>query len=1799
MRYILTTVIFICTMMVNVIAQKTVINMENAPDFRYPQTVSKNAIDAYDKAVAKGDCNKALQSLIQYALAETSRSDSAMSDVMERCESLYKKCDKPEYRVMIDHLRSRLCMAFSYEDYTQREHYQEEARKYHANARQLAEGLSVKTRDMGNGLIVADDWGWRIIPTLSDYLRQWEIDNHEYLGQWVGDRELFTAWNAQLIVGDDNATQMYLEYKLVMEMDIESRYDALKQYISKYPESPYVAECRRDVAVMEREFVSIGYDDIVASGQEIEVRVKMTNLHDCTLSLYRIPEVVATDKNNRYNINTFEHVADIPVHTDEGVIPFRDVEVKAYFAPQRYGKYIILQSFTDRYGKLCREEILEEYQIRRNKLVVTDLAAYTIAEGNTHSTLVVVDRTTGKPQKGVTVEFTRLQTCITGKDGVVTVPKNEAYSYRLRRGDDRYSDYVDRSKASNVLPDKRTSVNIFTDLKIYRPGETLQGTVVAYMVDASQREPVSGGKIRVILKDAGNNKVDSLTLTCDQMGQVTFSMPIPTDRMNGYWRLECEVKDSDSTNKTPYGRSSLGFEVSEYKAPTFAIDLTQTAGVQQAGESAWVKGKVTTFTGMPVADAEVQMTLSRRSWWWRERTPFDNKQLTGKTDAEGRFEMECPAEWMQVDPNECYRYEAEVSCTNTAGERHDARCSFRVGTAKVLILESGDYLLPEDGILTMPVVYRSSETDAEPEKCHYMLKPVNDTTVVAQEGDFMSNEPKMDWSKVPSGQYRFEATIVGADGAGKAEATLTLYRESDKVSPSSKVLWIPEPSRKVGKDGKTDILIGTSQECYIYIVAASRTRIEKTGDRWLHYKPGIHHLRLPMPDGPDDILSIQMVTMRNGRTYTESITMKSPRKQKLHLAVTSFRDMTIPGTKETWSLRLTDQDGNPVKDGRLILEAYSKALKQLAPNNWSMTTGLLYSKLFSLETEYVGTNYAYQRGSDIDIEIIEPKLPRLWLWGVEFFSRGGVEDCCIAEPNIVTEEESIPVYALTRNNHAAMMLSSRKAGSAESAAEDSDTEVSQPEITMRTEDLHVALWEPQLTSDSDGNVTVTFDVPQQNATWVVQALAYSKSMVTDSWSGELLVQRPLMVQPMLPRFVRQGDKAVLKAQVMNSTQETLNPHIVLEVFDPRTDNVMHVNEIDAEVPAKGTVVAEVVCEVPMDSPYVGFRVKATTADGSGDGEQRLLPVASAVQPVIETTPFYLQPDVAGTEHSINAGDKSGRLTLEFCTNPTWYCVTALPSMIDEDAITSIGLAHDLYALSIAEMLVTVHPEIDQALDTWMQEHKEYNPLESQLSQNADLKIVTLKASPWLSAAEWQTSRMRALKQLMDKSRNRALYDKMINRLQKLQHSDGGFTWIDYKGCESSEWATSIVVELIGELQHLGCLEDDVQLMQMAQRAIDYMERKVVEREQYYKDHKMTVSYSEFQSFAYVRGLFVDSYPVKDAKVQELLDKTIKAMSATWGKNSLSEKAFMAITLHRFGKTKTAKDIIESIRQFSIINPRKGMYWERLKDGFWFHPVAATATILQAMSEVDPRTEELNQIRQWLLLEKQTSDWGSSSLASDAVFALLSTGDNWLRQIGDTPFTITVDGTKVDVSPSDQYLGYVRMDLLSGARHVRVDRNIGTPAWGALYHQYVAPMTDIKESAVPEVSIRKSLLVQDADGKWIPADTLRVGQRVQVRLDVHADKALEYVTINDERPAMLEPVDQTSHYEWSQLCGYFHETKDQVTNLFISRLPAGNHIFTYQCNVTHEGTFLSGIATLQSQYAPQFTAHSAGRKMTVK
>lgn len=718
-------------------------------------------------------------------------------------------------------------------------------------------------------------------------------------------------------------------------------------------------------------------------------------------------------------------------------------------------------------------------------------------------------------------------------------------------------------------------------------------------------------------------------------------------------------------------------------------------------------------------------------------------------------------------------------------------------------------------------------------------------------------------------------------------------------------------------------------------------------------------------------------------------------------------------------------------------------------------------------------------------------------------------------------------------------------------------------IKAREPGVKTALWKPMLVTGDDGRVAVEFTAPENNSTWVVQAIAYNENLLAGSYHNELITSRPLMVKPIAPRFLRHGDNVILKAQVQNDDDKEAMVDAVVEMFDIRTNAVLHSLSQQLTLAPQETKNVEVTWTVPDTLALVGMRVKAAT-ERWGDGEQIVLPVLEAASPVIEAQPFFIDAGETQTV-TVPSYPDNARITLETCENPLWYAIMALPTIYSDNDKVASCIAHSLYAQSVAQELAHSSPEIAKAIRSWQGD----TTVVSMLAKNPSLKIGDLMASPFVGAAQRETLRMRQLSNLLDSTKMDDEHERLVKALGKLQQRDGGWAWFSYPGCESSLYTTLGVLELIGEQMIITEDNSDDDLNKMLERGVVYCDSVIVDR--FAKGETI-----DYLSYAYVRSMFPNIEMSK--KIKAIHDRTVREVVAKWKDRSLIDRAYIAIVLYRNDKKGEARKIAQSLREFAVTD-NHGMHWDNLQEGSgaFYDKVTLTATVLEALALVDPREDEIAQIHKWMLLMKQSNDWGSSSLTAHAVYALLTTdgGNQWM--------TDSLGYSLREISPNE---------------NIKFDKK-SHPQWGAIYSAYNAPMTDIQTFKTDDLAVTKNFMRYGKDGELEPFTSLNVGDKVQVRITIDARKDLDYITVTDERASCFEPVDKVSGYKWGESMFYYNEVKDSKTNIFITSLRKGVNTVTYDVMVTNIGTFSAGIASAQCQYSPQVTAHTAAMVIEVK
>lgn len=1824
---------------------------QDEPDFDYPQEVSKDALAQLKKAQKSGDGQMMVDALVRYSIAKGKVSQEAMDTIITQIEDVKKKEKRSDYKAILNFLEA--CVFESYRDaygmgdrknavdeapandYTEWDTEQFNNKIKELIHAALADEEYLKQCPIGNYskiFIDGDEMGAVYVPTLfqalcvhcfpltNDDVLEKELENRWINSCTKGSPEWMYAMTER--VEYDNPFEEYKKYKdnehsalFLLKSSPTDHYVDFKEYVNRFPKSFYTPAVQNSIYDAENQSVSLSFKKHVSNTDSINISGHFDNVNNAEIRIYRIPDNLLKELENkpyeRYDVKKLQLVRTHNMHCP-GVIPFNE-NYDMIVPPLPFGQYIINGYFVNGDGE---ESGLVKVSLN-DAIWVHNITMFSAGGEDFPDRVFTVDTRNGAPQQGVNIEFDSRyrgqknnSTDVTDKDGCSLLPSDRKYDYHYvtaSRDDDKYIPSMTVSPFNKSEPNSHATAQVFTDLNIYRPGETMKFAAILHIITSELISPLEDKKVRVILYDPNHKAVDTLETTSDAYGRVQGEFKIPTDRMNGRFSLYFNTGEKYREHLT-----SHSFNVSEYKAPTFTLSFPDVRHVFTRNQPVKITGKALTYSGVPVPNAEVKLHLYRNewSWWWKWSTKRGENIIDTvmTTDEKGEFTLELPESSFKENQAKYYHYNyvLEAQCTNGAGESQEASHCFIIGNRRGIEL-AGKMDFNNVKPITLPLTFNSTDENEKGVECYYKIEDEKGNVVTS--GNINSEKPVVDLTKLPSGTYKVTANMLGDDET--TYGYINLYRKGENISPvKESPLWLPSDGRSVDEKNVAHITIGTATpEAYIYYIAYSAEKVEKQG--WIKMNQGINDFAIDIPNTPGGYLKIKFYSVANNVVYTSEVRMNGNVKAKaLKVKVNSFRDKLLSGENEKWSFSLVDENDKP-QTGAMLLEMMDKAINDISANNWSFAPSTFGKSVMKFEHNSLsGYEYNNPWWKHEKLNTNSASIAQFNIYDESFFENYRAYGMLGAGRGMVLYESAV---ADSRAVPAPMAKSNGRAYGISVSADEEDNvleevvmtaetgssqvnvdEAALEKVQLRESDVKVALWKPMLVSDANGDVSLEFEVPNFNTTWIMQAIAYNNTFNTDVLKKEVLTNKPVMVKSSLPRFLRQGDKTQLAASLQNSTDNALDCDAIIEIFNPRTDEVIMRKNFNENIAPNGTNTLKIDWDVPDTIPFVGFRVKAATGN-FGDGEQVMLPVLQAISPVIETKPFYIDAATPSFSTQLPQFAKDARVTLEYCDNPVWYCVQALPTIYSDNYKVATTLAHSLFAITLAQGVAKSQPNIKEAVDYWKANEQD-STLVSMLARNSDLKIGTLLASPWVREADRQTLRMSRLNELFDEELMAAEHKRIVESLKNLQLSDGGFTWYLHPGCKSSLYTTETVLELIGELRHLGYLKDDADINSMVKRAIVYFDKEYLN---VYKEHLKynKNNHSGFSDYVYVRTLYPE-IPVTGENLK-MLKNCLKAMTKDWKGTSLGNKAFYAITLNRNNYQKLAKDIVESIRQFALTKPETGMYWDNVQAGWrYLDKVAVTSTILQAMNEVDPRTQEIDQVRKWILLMKQTNDWGSSSLAADAVYSLLSTGSKWLER-NDAP-TITIDGKPLEFDKVDTYLGYCRKEIpATSLATLNIERHGASPAWGAIYSQFKASMNDIKEVSIYDLSIHKEFYAYNVDGTLRRVENFKVGDKIQVRTVIKNAKDLDFVTVKDERGSCFEPLDKLSGYRYADETYYYLEIKDSETNIFFSSLDKGTHVISYDVFVTAPGKYNVGIATAQCQYAPQITAHSAGSMATVE
>lgn len=1631
--------------------------------------------------------------------------------------------------------------------------------------------------------------------------------------------------------------------------EIRSTYELISATIKAHPKSPAISFLTQMTESLTRPSVTVDFLNQTLSSGGGSCNVNISNLKECYLLLIKLPDSTDPYYGPKQKIVRTMQGASVLKHIiTDGRIPlsYSDTIGIPALAP---GLYTILPSATNTTRGCFSQLDDQEVEVFN----VSDISAFTVkANKNSKAVsspsdpfsslsgkyLYVTDARSGAPIEGAKVRLRQLldsypkrygkeRTFLTDSDGKVELPVFPTFGIITHNGSQLLRTFSHESDFFHT-PDEYAA-DILTDLAIYHPGDTVQWVAVMAHNNANILSPAASFKAHITMYDANNQKVASTDVVTDYSGRATGSFAIPTSGITGTFRI---VATPDADISAVMGNlGSQRFQVAEYKAPTFMVSIHKT---ELTDDTATISGAVTTYSGMPLADTEVQVNIGFHQRWWRL---WRGVNLPGSfsasviTDGNGQFTLPLGLENIMGTPYETGYFTIDARATSPAGETQSGSGSpFAVAPGFMLALNDATIQVNSDSIRIPVKVLDAIE---QPARRALTYTVENAEGKVMARGETTSPLLTLKSDLLPSGRYTLRAILPDArrDYENKdaglmlsdtATCTITLWRDSDTRPPYPTALWIPRKQIYGADDDATStpVVAGNSYpDSWLFYQIADCDSVLQCG--WVKASEANAVVTAPVPK-PGNVVRVTFRGLHDLNAAIESVTVRpAESRRRLSFRTETFRDRLTPMAGERWRFRLLC-DSLPSGGAAVMAVLSDAALNAITPFDWSMDPQRIISYYIKGSVAEANGGYPWRRiggmvgGVKSHHGSYNPIITPAWdIWGHPLYQeytrlyRSADKFKSCAEAVIVTDMANLAMAKSTLEEEISEDSCDADAGAGEAGrtATQGAAESEIPDIPLRDTSCPLAFFRPLLTTDADGMVTIDFDVPNFNTTWALQLMAYDERMRTADLNLEAIASKPAMITTNMPRFLLTGDKARVEATMFNNSDTTLPLTGIIEIFNPVTGKVIASHrEKNVKVLPSGNAIVGVSFDTPSDLAAIGVRASVECPDGS-DGEQQLIQVLPAAQPVMDATTFYLTPGDADLSVLLPRMNEGDRITLNYCANPAWYVLTSLSGLIEADSESTLANLNSLYANVVATGLLNRYPSLREGLEKIFSSTESESLITSPLKQNEELKIAALGETPWVNNAASETARMHSLTTLTDAAKADKLIKSIIDILARNQKNNGSFSWMPQM--EGSEWISLNVIDCAARIKESGYTPNHMNWEDMVKRTLDYTD--AYEAKEYRKWVKEGHTFPLSSEITYLlnRSILTDSAP--SGGLAEMQSDMMKRLPTEWGDLSIADKTRAARLLHRKGQDALALDIMRSVLEFASYKPNKGMWFDNLPDAWYaLPPKVVTADCLMALNEVMPGDDAIMKMCQYLVLSRQGEDWNvdmSPGAVTATANAVLCSDLGWTDLTTAPAPEITLGGRRLTLPSEAQMLtGNFYLDLTpsqASGRELKITRPAGVPAWGGVLRQYLMPAAEVKAASVPQMSVTKQLLpiTLSTSGEVAGKDTGRFskGDLIRVTLILQTDRDLDYVMIRDCRGAFMQPKEQLTQYEVNDGIWVLRETRNTATNFFLTRLPKGQYILTYDVYADRDGEYSTGIATAQSQYYPLITAHSAGALITVK
>lgn len=1397
---------------------------------------------------------------------------------------------------------------------------------------------------------------------------------------------------------------------------------------------------------------------------------------------------------------------------------------------------------------------------------------------------VVVNATDGQPIAGAKIElYNQRYDFKTKKDKrtvharLTTDENGEAYfknvdgEVLISTNNDKFMPakyiYLSRTRYYEKK-DNESKYQVYTDRALYRPGQKVHVTAINFvnMKGIDAKVPV-GRELGFQLVNASWKEVEMKKAKIDEYGTASVDFELPKEGQTGMYH----VSVNDQVNRF--------FRVEEYKRPTFEITFPKVNEKYNWGDTVVVKASAKTYAGVPVQGAKVEYQVTRRNqlWWWGAGSAG---QLV-KTDScvtreDGTFDVEIPLEASLSGKDEAdmsdfmriarfFNFEVSAIVTDISGESHEGVMSLPLGTKPTILTVNLPKRIEADSLKTVTFAYRNASGMPISSRLKYRIdkgewKDAEANAPVSIKEYASSASSAFVWK---SGVHQLEA-ICGQDTL-QQKFTLFSMKDTHPVEPTTE--WYYQTAKTFPRDGKpVYIQVGSSENGahIVYSIIAGNKLLEKGA-----WELGDSIVTLPFTYKEEYASGIVLnySFVKQGKCYTRMMSIARPLpEKKLNIAWKTFRNRLTPGQKEEWMLRITTPDGKPAK-AQLMSVLYDKSLDQIAPHSWNFSLGF-YQSLpncywkhnLTFRSFYLNGVYPtkYYDEKQLDVDKFDGKyfsyyayMQAVELSKLERSSGGTVEAVRIQKDELVQEEAKvIRIRGSKMTRVAAAAPSANKVFDVVeempqfAGGSGSDAELFLDQVQVRENMNETAFFYPALESDNNGNVAIRFTLPESVTTWKFMGLAHDKEMRNGLLVDEAVAQKTVMVQPNMPRFLREGDKSTIVVKLFNTSDKKVSGNTRMQILDPETNKVVWQKTQNYSIDAEGSATISFDVQGLKEGVYINKVVAA--GNGYSDGEQHYLPVLSNRELVVNTLPitlhqkgeqsFDLSKLFLNKEGKQAKGAEDAKVTIEYTNNPSWLMVKALPAISNPDEENAISLMSAIYANTI-----TTHIQKTLSLDN----HSQKN-----LSQ--------------------ETIRLQ----------------NQVEKLKKLQNPNGSFSW--WNGMKGSRYMTTSVAEMMVRLNAVaGVQKSTAKMLTSAINYLSWQTAREVREMKKMEEKKHKVSPSE-QALHYLYILSMDGRKMKENFEQDqayLLDKMSKMTSDF----TIYGKARAAVVLAKNSQQNAAYrekagEYLQSVNEYAVYREEMGRYYDTRKALYSWrnYKIPTQVSVIEALQMLKPNDKQtIEELQRWLLMSKRTQVWDTPVNTVDAVYAFMKGNEsNWSRKAENA--VLKLDGKLLPMPQDSTTLGYVKAEKTGKASKLSIDKKSDYTSWGAVYAEFKQPISEIG-SMESGIKVRRVIVPAESEGKG--KAQAKVGEKVKVTLLITADRDYDFVQITDKRAACLEPVNQKSGYQWG--IGCYVSPRDHATNFYFDRLSKGMHIVEMEYYVDRKGDYQSGTCTAECTYSPEF------------